>query len=232
MKTTDLKSIKNTMLLFLYFDIQETEFSPVVVTHPIFESGIVTLPNSNKISNILEDKDGYSEIIEWYKNRIEKTNSVDSLYYMIRKSYKLTFIKFIEKYLSIEDISRLFAEAWTSSENPNQDVNVSLAQLTRIFKKTNKEILMTEEEYEIYNNLPETFTVYRGVAKGRNPKGMSWTRNLEVAKWFANRFNYGNKTGYIQQATANKKDVLAYFNRRDEDEIVINIKSLNNICIL
>ena len=77
---------------------------------------------------------------------------------------------------------------------------------------------MTEEEYEIYNNLPETFTVYRGVASGRNAKGMSWTQNLEVAKWFANRFNCGKK-GYIQQATANKKDVLAYFNRRDEDEI-------------
>ena len=231
MKTTDLKSIKSIVLSFLYFDIEETEFSPIIVTHPIFESGIVMLPNSNKPYNILEDEDAYNEIIECYKNRIDKANSIDTLFYMIRKSYKLTFIKFIEKYLSIEDLSTLLAEAWTSSENPNQDVNVSLTQLTRMFKKTNKKYLMTEEEYEIYNNLPETFTVYRGVASGRNPKGMSWTQSLEVAKWFSNRFNYGNK-GYIQQATANKKDVLAYFNRRDEDEIVINVKNLNDICIL
>ena len=231
MKTTDLKSIKSIVLSFLYFDIEETEFSPIIVTHPIFESGIVMLPNSNKPYNILEDEDAYNEIIECYKNRIKKANSIDTLFYMIRKSYKLTFIKFIEKYLSIEDLSTLLAEAWTSSENPNQDVNVSLTQLTRMFKKTNKKYLMTEEEYEIYNNLPETFTVYRGVASGRNPKGMSWTQSLEVAKWFSNRFNYGNK-GYIQQATANKKDVLAYFNRRDEDEIVINVKNLNDICIL
>ena len=231
MKTTDLKSIKSIVLSFLYFDIEETEFSPIVVTHPIFESGIVMLPNSNKPYNILEDEDAYNEIIECYKNRIDKANSIDTLFYMIRKSYKLTFIKFIETYLSIEDLSTLLAEAWTSSENPNQDVNVSLAQLTRMFKKTNKKYLMTDEEYEIYNNLPETFTVYRGVASGRNAKGMSWTQNLEVAEWFANRFNYGNK-GYIQRATANKKDVLAYFNRRDEDEIVINVKNLNDICIL
>ena len=35
-----------------------------------------------------------------------------------------------------------------------------------------EKILMTEEEYAYYQNLPQILTVYRGVAVGRNPKGI------------------------------------------------------------
>jgi Cys-tRNA synthase (O-phospho-L-seryl-tRNA:Cys-tRNA synthase) len=85
---------------------------------------------------------------------------------------------------------------------------------------------MTEEDYEVYQSLPETFTIYRGVAVGRNPKGLSWTQNLETARWFAHRFDREDKKGYIQMGMAKKEDVLAYFNTRNEDEIVYNSRRL------
>ena len=44
---------------------------------------------------------------------------------------------------------------------------------------------MQEKDYEVYKSFPDTFNIYRGVAVGRNPKGLSWTQNLETAKWFA-----------------------------------------------
>ena len=66
-----------------------------------------------------------------------------------------------------------------------------------------------------------------GVAVGRNPQGLSWTQNLETAKWFANRFNTDTKKGYVQVGIAKKEHVLAYFNTRGEDEIVYNSKKLD-----
>lgn len=69
--------------------------------------------------------------------------------------------------------------------------------------------------------------IYRGVALGREPNGLSWTANLEKAKWFAHRFDRGDKQGYVETAIAKKTDILAYFNTRNEDELVVNTRQLN-----
>ena len=229
MKTTDIKSVKETALAFLYLDIEETNLSPIIVMHPIFESAFVHLPKSNRMCDILEDESGREEIIQFYKERIENAKTLSNIYCIIIKSYRLTFLKYVEEYLSNDDFSEFLADAWVSSENPNQDANVSVKQLARMFRKSNKKILMDDEEYKVYENLPEEFIVYRGVARNRNPHGMSWTKNLETAEWFAHRFDIGNKTGYVQQAIARKENVLAYFDGRNEDEIVIHIDDLKDI---
>ena len=107
-----------------------------------------------------------------------------------------------------------------SSENPNGDVNVSLRTFVKWFRRADKKLLMTDEDYKVYRDLPSTFRVYRGVAVGRNPKGLSWTRNLSTAEWFAKRFDTKDKKGFIQTAVISRSDALAYFNTRGEDEIV------------
>lgn len=232
MKVTDLKAIQDVAIAFLYQEIEETRFSPIVVIHPVFESAIVYSPRTRSMVNILEDKDGLSDMLDYYSNRINKAGDISNIYTLIRDSYKLTFFKFISQYLSPKDYAEYLADAWTVSENPNQDVNVSLSQAERLFKKANKKYLMTSKEYRVYNELPDEFTVYRGVAVGRNPKGMSWTRNKSTAEWFSSRFDLDEEHGYVQAATAYKKDVLAYFNSRNEDEIVISTNSLTDIHIL
>lgn len=232
MRVTDLKAIQDIAISFLYQEVEETQFSPIVVIHPVFESGIAYSPRTRSMVNILEDKEGLSDILDYYSNRIIKAGDISNIYTLIRDSYKLTFFKFISNYLSAKDYAEYLADAWTISENPNQDVNVSLSQAERLFKKANKKYLMTAKEYKIYSDLPDTFTVYRGVAVRRNPKGMSWTRNKSTAAWFSSRFDTDEERGYIQSATAHKKDVLAYFNSRNEDEIVISTNSLIDIHIL
>ena len=89
-----------------------------------------------------------------------------------------------------------------------------------------------EEEYEVYKSLPDKFTVYRGVAIGRNPNGLSWTKSKSKAEWFSHRFDKNNNIGYVQSAIADKQNVLAYFNSRDEDEIVVDPKTFDNINII
>lgn len=215
---TDINKIRDMAKVFLYLPIQEADNLPsfICVHHPIFSSSVVPFHEDMLDLYNKKDLERYNKHIV---NMIDKSNLL-SIYMLIRKPYRLTFLKYCESYLSEKDFSELFADAWVSSENPNQDANCGISYLIKAFKRCNKIYLMQKEDYEIYMSLPDTFQIYRGVAVGGNPKGLSWTRNLEKAQWFANRFNTDNEKGYVQTTIANKNNVLAYFNTRNEDEIV------------
>ena len=225
-KESKLDKVKEVALLFLYQEVEETEYSPVVVMHPIFESGFVTIMRDGKpeFINITESYENLLLAQKECKKNIMTLDSIFSVYMIIRKSYRLTFLKFIKEYLSKKDMSELLADAWISSENPNNDVNVPSKTAVQWFREADKRTLMTKDEYEYYQSLPQTVTAYRGVAEGGNPRGLSWTCNKKIAEWFANRFD---KKGYVQSVTVDKSCVLAYFNSRDEDELVLDILSKN-----
>ena len=168
--------------------------------------------------------DGLEEVVSKME---EKINSIDKLIkcaYVVRNSYYLTFLKFAKESLSLPDFSMLLGKFWTEEENPNGDVNVPVSLSAKWFRIADKQALMHDYEYEVYKDLPETFTIYRGVTPGRNPDGMSWTRDLSKADWFSRRFG----DGYVLEGIANKKDVLAFFSRRGEEEVVIEAKKVKN----
>ncbi len=231
LKQSNLENIKSVAKAFLYIDVEETKVSPIIVQHPIFENGIQALQQpdySTKLINILEDKKGLEALNQKILNRIDDAKNVWEVYMIIRKSYRLTFVKYIYQYLSIEDMSKLLAHAWVTSENPNNDNNVSIRTLVSWFKKCDKKVLMDEYEYSIYQSLPDKLKIYRGVAVNRNPKGLSWTNSFVTAEWFAHRFDNDKKEGYVQSAVIDKKDILAYFNTElSESEIVVDSRKLN-----
>lgn len=219
---TDLDKIKDMAKMFLHQPIKiDKHLSPkLCVYHPFLSSSIVDIKTSGFV-DVLENKEALEEYNKFIENRID-ISDLCSIYILVRKPYRLTFIKYCEHYLSSKDLSELFADAWISTENPNQDANCSISYLTKLFKKCNKQYLMQEEDYKVYQSLPDNFTIYRGVAVNRNPKGLSWTQDLETAKWFAHRFDNNDKKGYVQSTIAKKENVLAYFNTRGEKEIVYN----------
>ena len=218
---TNLSKIKEQAKLFLHLPIQyDTNFSPILfVHHPFISSCIVSI--GREMINIVDNPEKLKEYQKAMEEAIDE-GDLCGIYMLIRKPYRLTFLKYCEHYLSEKDLAEYFADAWVSSENPNQDANCSISYLTKMFKKCNKKYLMTEEDYAVYESLPDTLTLYRGVSVGRNPKGLSWTQNIKTAEWFAHRFDKPDKKGYIQVTTAKKSDILAYFNTRGEDEIVYN----------
>lgn len=235
LKQTDLTEIKNNVSLpFLYLDIEPTNI-PFCVFHPYLETSTVavTLDKSKpmdshnmQIADILTDKEARIQWREMMAEKIQNATTLRELYIMVRKSYRLTFLKYAKKYMSLKDFSTCLADAWVSSENPSQDVNCSLGMLISWFEQADKKILMEADDYQVYVSLPDELRIYRGVAVGREPKGLSWTAELGKAKWFAHRFDRDDKTGYIETAIAKKEDVLAYFNTRGEDELVVNVRNL------
>ncbi len=220
-KETDLTAIKNILKNFLHMPVEETEYSPIVVQHPIFESGISYV--NNKMTDIMTPE-GFAAVAKRVEEDIDKIDDALGCVNILRQSYYLTFLKFAKESLSLTDFSMLLGKFWTEEENPNGDVNVPVSLSARWFKSTDKQALMYDDEYKTYKDLPETFTVYRGVTPGRNPDGMSWTRDLSKADWFSRRFG----DGYVLKGIANKKDVLAFFSRRGEEEVVIEAKKVKN----
>ena len=222
MKTTDLEKIKTKAKVFLHLDYHEAPGLPpaIFVHHPFLGSTAVFNPDTKEFNSI-EDP----EALDGYRKRMAAEidrGDLIHIFLLMNTPYHLVFLKYIEPYLSDKDLAERLADVWVSTENPNQDADCTIPYLTKLFKRCDKRYLMTPEDYEVYENLPEQFTVYRGVAVGRAHNGLSWTRNKEKAIWFANRFNTKSKRGYLLTTVVNKSDVLAYFNTRGEEEILVN----------
>ena len=193
----------------------------ITVQHPIFESGFSYI--NDEMTNIMTPE-GFAAVVKQVEKDIDRIDDALECMNILRQSYYLTFLKFAKESLSLFDFSMLLGRFWTEEESPNGDVNVPVSLSARWFKSADKQTLMYDDEYEIYKNLPDTFTVYRGVTPGGNPDGMSWTREYDKAEWFSNLFG----KGYILEGTASKKDVLAFFSRRREEEVVIEAKKVKN----
>lgn len=219
---TNLEEIKSVAKNFLYIDVkgQDSEFWPIIVQHPIFES--VMVYGRHRFYDITKEKD-LQEAREEYSKVIDKMKDIGEIINFIRKPYRMTFLKYARDDMSIKDFSENLKYVWTTTENPNQDVNVSVSTAAKWFKEADKHFLMDEKELKIYNKMPENITLYRGVAVGRNPKGLSWTNDIKTARWFAHRFDRNGKAGYIQYATVPKLKVLAYFD--GEKEFVAQVKN-------
>lgn len=105
-KKTNLEAVKEVAVSFLHFAVDETPLSPLIVNHPIFETGIVGLKNGNecKMTDILTP-DGFAEATEQYEQIINACENAYHVFLVVRKSYHLTFLKFTEPYLSLEDFA-------------------------------------------------------------------------------------------------------------------------------
>lgn len=64
------------------------------------------------------------------------------------------------------------------------------------------------------------------IYRGGLPNGIAWSESLKTAKWFASRFEENNP---VYCATVEPKNILARFKGRNEDEIIVDPRSLDNI---
>lgn len=229
MKQTNLQEVRNMAILFLNSEPKPLLLN-VLVDHPYFDS--IYLPcidDHGKFFNVLEDE---FQLVK-YKTKMQElimNSDLDHILALMLPKYHLAFLKYIKPYLSKKDFDNHLAYIWVASENPNQDKNVGIRTLISWFKQANKKYLMSEDELEYYRNLPDVVNVYRGVAVGRAASnGLSWTCNYKTAEWFANRFNTGNRRGYVIKGKINKADIFAYFNSRGEDEVLCNSTKVNII---
>ena len=228
--TTDLDRVKLVADMLLKMEVGKTEMSPIVVTHPFTSSGIVGVRGDHgmEVLDILSSESALKRWRDCMREGIRTANSVIQIFIMLNKPYYLTFLKYAQPYLSDKDFAVILASAWTGSENPHDDCNVSKKDFLQMFHKAKSELLMDEDEFKMFTELPDTITVFRGVTdfNKKNYKGLAWSRELRVAEWFAGRFGCH---GTVYRATIDKQHVLAYFAGRNEAEVVVDPRHLKNV---
>lgn len=90
--------------------------------------------------------------------------------------------------------------------------------------RPNSELMMNEEEREFFNALPDMVQIYRGCSLKEIESGafrFSWTLSKKVANFFAFEYNRNLNTNCdVVEKTVPKSQLLAYFNEREEEEIL------------
>ena len=124
-------------------------------------------------------------------------------------------------------------DMYFDTENPLNVFN-NWDNVLMVFKRENLKCFFNDDFYE-YKNLPDEVTVYRGILVKdglKQPYGVSWTTDFEVAYMFANRFAQLGGEAYIIKAEIRKEDILYYYNGRKESEVILDCKDLlwSEIC--
>ena len=171
--------------------------------------------------------------MEFEKRRVERLRAGDYEGYLLMFDWHVAFpaLLKIEHLLSDKDYWTCVADVWyridTSFSERGEWLRLFMSQ------RPHRELMMSKAERKRLAAMPETLTIYRGYEKGRARSGLSWTLSENRARIHAesdaNRDRrallYGVATGGVPMIVCgkcHKRDVLAYFNRRSEQEIVID----------
>lgn len=228
---TDLKAVRSVAHLLLNMDIQPTKFSPAIVSHPFTSSGFPGIAGKDGEIRIVSLTNNPEDLKAWRRQvatQIDKANSAFEVFSLVNKPYALAFAKYAAPHLSEKDFGQILSIAWTISEAPNKDANMTRRELLTAFCSVAPEYLMDEAELAQYCDLENLVTVYRGVTlhNAKNTKALSWTLDLETAEWFDHRFN---QEGLVYEAQIEKQHIFALFTRRGESEVIVNPHYLQNI---
>ncbi|OJW27641.1 MAG: hypothetical protein BGO49_23115 [Planctomycetales bacterium 71-10] len=142
--------------------------------------------------------------------------------------YRMEALDAVVSHLDDESYWRTVGGVFTSIDNAHQYQRV----IRRLLKsdRPGREHIMHEEERAALSGLPDVLTIYRGYGLPKCRKGWSWTTDPEKARWFADRFAAIDEVKpKVVRGTCRKADVIAYFTRRNESEVVIDPKDIEGI---
>lgn len=226
----DLDKCKNVaIMLFNVLPIKTHPVYPFLLDSHVFIKEKF-YPYHGSIVDITINDAARTECINQWKTAIMDAKSVEDLFCLVQENYQLTFMSYIRDYVDNTTFSKFLHDAWLYTENGNKDINVDISEITSWFEDADKSVLMSKEDYAYYKKLPQVVTIYRGVSQHGTYHGMSWTDDKEKAEWFRNRFNgYAEDAPtYLLTANISKDDILAYFNDRDEHELVVDIEAIKD----
>ncbi len=134
----------------------------------------------------------------------------------------------IEPLLRDDEYWRCLRMVWIMTELTlkNKSLWVGLLKSTR----TNSYLLMTNNEREQLSAMPPMLDVHRGFSHMGGKNGLSWTLDVEEARFFAcyasspRRRYFGADRcdgAFVVSGRCRKTDVIAYLTGRDETDIII-----------
>lgn len=177
----------------------------------------------------------YNKQFRYKKQRLRSAKSEGdwSTYINLHeRPYRIEAFSDVEEYMTNGEYWSLLAEVWTDSENIRQ--NPEEWEYHLLSGRPSIKSMMSEEEAEELDSLPDVITLYQGHTDIRDD-GWSWTTDRGIAEWFARRFAMLEKAApMLTTAEVNKSDIHAYLTRRGEKEIIANpelVRSRNTVLL-
>ena len=158
---TNLAALKTLAHTLLWFDIQPTKLSPLVVKHPFTDSGLVGIRNEDgslSAGNLLDDPGALHSWRENVRQQINEAETAAGLLLLVTKPYRLGYLKLAAPYLCEQDAALFLSYAWISTESPNDDPNLSKRNLLDMFRSIDPHRLMNEGEYDLFRRLDDVMT--------------------------------------------------------------------------
>lgn len=161
-----------------------------------------------------------------YRQKLEavgearKSKNWSSYIYLHERPYRLDAFMDVKDEMDDKDYWSLLSDIWVDSENIWQNKDLWKSALSS--KRPGKSNMMKKDELDELDSLPDKIKIYRGYIKGKNQNGFSWTTDKAKATWFSGRLARGGEKPLVAEATVSKKDVVAYFTRRGESEVVLS----------
>lgn len=179
----------------------------------------------------LEDVD---EINLNYENLKIKYSSIDfdEKLWSLKRGEKLNWIRDMSEdiieFRGDDYFYSLLGDVITDVERPHRFKD-DILDLLRL--GANPILMMNEEEKKMFDELPPILIIYRGVyLKDKDLDiedyiSLNWTLDFEIAKWFSDPDS--DYKSVILKYEINKEDVLSYFTRRKEFEIIIDFENID-----
>ena len=161
-------------------------------------------------------------------------NDFDSAAWSIEKPWRIKWLnenkELIVRKVGLSIYYQIISNVFVGFDNPHRDKH-EILELA--YFGANPRLMMNEEELSEFDKLPDSIQVWRGVTADRSRNefeflGNSWTLDYEQAFWFTDRRGFGeNEYPLVYGLTINKEDVLSYFSRSNESEILIDFTKID-----
>lgn len=129
--------------------------------------------------------------------------------------------------LERDEIAKGIRAAWTRAEWPARTLSADGWAGLFGLAREDGEYLVEGGVRARCNDPAMTITLYRGAWEAY-ALGMSWTGDLERARWFAHRFDSGEVRGRVYRIDVAWRHVLAHFEWRGEDEYVLSTEAFED----
>jgi hypothetical protein len=161
-------------------------------------------------------------------NKAEKEKDYEYIFGMMEKQILIEeYIKNFKK-IPIKQKYNCFRDLWKRSEYGFNLFTPVFLREVFAYNHYSEERREDLDEFVKLTNGELIITIYRGVTEKSTPynEAISWTLDLNTAKFFANRFD---SNGKIYVAEIHINDVYDFLKDRGEQEVLINPQGLKNL---
>lgn len=163
-----------------------------------------------KIAHIIQTRKSYIE-------KALKMKDFSKILFLMEKPYRLEVYKRIFEAIPNEDKYKIFIDLYVNAE-------YGFNNISKIFLN---EILKYKPKIDL-SDLDDEIVIYRGegLKSTKKENALSWTTDIKVAKFFANRFN---SNGKIYKGKVKKENIIDFLRDRSESEILVQYKYIYDV---